>query len=60
MRNIIDRDCYLAHYVKSQAEIRRLPIYEVDGGRSLDEMTLLVENHFEPYIVKRLSQMEHL
>lgn len=60
LRNLIDRDCHLAHYVKQQAEKLHLPVYEVDGSNTLDEVMALVEKHFEPYIVKRLSQMNGL
>lgn len=57
LRNLIQRDSWLANYVKQQAEKLHLPVYEVDGSHSLDEMTALVEKHFEPYIIERLSQM---
>ncbi|HJT58086.1 MAG TPA: hypothetical protein VJ761_16395 [Ktedonobacteraceae bacterium] len=57
LRNLIERDCQLAHYVKEQAEKLHLTVYEVDGSRSLDEMTMLVEKHFEPYLVEYLKQM---
>ncbi len=60
LRNLIDRDCRLARYVKQQAEERHLPYYEVHESRSLDKMTALVEKHFEPYIVERFDQMQHL
>ncbi len=56
LRNIIDRDCQLAHHVRQQAEERQLPIYEVDGSRSLEEMTELVERHFDPYLIQYFSQ----
>ena len=56
MRNLIERDCQLPHYVKQQAEERHLPIYEVDGSRSLEEMTELVEGHFDPYLIQHFSQ----
>lgn len=54
--NIIERDCLLAHYVKQQAEAQHLPLYEVDGSRSLEEMTELVERHFDPYLIEWFSQ----
>ena len=57
LRKLIERDCRLAEHVKQQAEQRQLVVYEVDGGRSLDEMTALVEQHFEPYIMERLRAM---
>jgi hypothetical protein len=60
MRNLIDRDCQLAHYVKQQAEEMHLPFYEVDGSRSLEEMTELVERHFDPYLIQHFSQKKPL
>ncbi len=57
LRKLIERDCRLAEHVKHQAEQQQLPIYEVDGSRSLDEMTALVAQHFEPYIIERLRTM---
>jgi adenylate kinase family enzyme len=56
LRNIIDRDCQLARYVKQQAEELHLPHYEVDGSRSLEEMTELVERHFDPYLIQHFGQ----
>lgn len=58
LHNIIQRDSQLANYVKRQAEKLHLSVYEVDGSRSLDEMSVLVEQHFEPYIVERLKQFK--
>jgi hypothetical protein len=46
LRQFIERDHLLARYVKQQTEALYLPLYEVDGNRSLDEMTTLVEQHF--------------
>lgn len=60
LRNLIDRDCQLARHVEEQAEKLHLPVYEVDGSRSLDEVTALVEKHFEPYLVERLVHMNQL
>lgn len=60
LRNLIDRDCRLAQYVKEQAEKLHLPVYAADGSRSLDEVTALVEKHFEPYLVERLGHMNQL
>lgn len=53
---LIDRDCQLARYVRRQAEELHLPLYEVDGSRSLDEMTELVEKHFDPYLLQHFRQ----
>jgi adenylate kinase family enzyme len=50
-QNIIARDCRLARYVRRQAEELSLTVYEVDGHRSREEMTELVERHFDPYLI---------
>ncbi len=50
LRKLIERDQQLARSMKQQAEAYHLPVYEVDGSRSLDAMTALVEQHVEPYI----------
>jgi hypothetical protein len=42
--------------VKQQAEDLQLPHYEVDGNRSPDEMTELVELHFDPYLIQHFQQ----
>jgi hypothetical protein len=55
-RHIIAHDCQLARYVRQQAEELHLPIYEVDGSRSREEMTELVERHFDPYLIERFKQ----
>lgn len=55
-RNIIARDCQLARLVKQQALDRSLTVHEVDGSRSREEMTELVEQHFAPYLVARFKR----
>lgn len=55
-RNVIARDCQIARYVRQQAEALHLPICEVDGSRSREEMTELVERHFDPYLVEYFKQ----
>jgi hypothetical protein len=50
LHQLIERDCLLARYVKQRAEALHLPLYEVDGSHSLDEMTRLVEQHFAPLL----------
>src|SRR6266566_813150 len=50
LRQLIERDHLLARYVKQQTEALHLPLYEVDGNRSLDEMMRLVEQHFAPLL----------
>jgi adenylate kinase family enzyme len=56
LRNLIARDCELARVVKRQAEELGLPVVEVDGSRSIDEMVELVERHFDPYLLAALHQ----
>lgn len=55
-RNIIARDCQLARLVKQQALDLSLAVHEVDGSRSREEMTELVEQHFDPYLIARFKQ----
>lgn len=52
LSNIIARDCQLARYVKQQAEEQRLVVTEVDGSCPVEEMTELVERHFDPYLIE--------
>lgn len=58
LHNVIDRDRQLACYVRREAEALHLPLYEVDGSRSLDEMTELVEKHFDPYLIQHFRQQK--
>jgi adenylate kinase family enzyme len=58
MHNIISRDCQLARYVKQQAEDLHFPMYEVDGSRPPEEMTELVERHFDPYLIDYFKAMK--
>ena len=46
----------MARVVKRQAEDLGLPVVEVDGSRSIDEMVELVERHFDPYLLAALHQ----
>lgn len=57
LHNLIQRDHQLARLVKQQAEHHQLRVCEVDGSRSLEEMTALVDQHFEPYLIERLRAM---
>lgn len=57
LQNLIQRDIRLAGLVKQQAEQHQLRVVEVDGSRSLEEMTALVDQHFEPYLMERLRAM---
>ncbi len=50
--NIIARDCQLARYVKQQAKELSLIVHEVDGSRSREDVTELVERHFDPYLIE--------
>jgi len=54
--NIIARDWQLARYVRGQAETLPLPLLEVDGSRSREDMTELVERHFDPYLIELFHQ----
>ncbi|MDQ2715210.1 MAG: hypothetical protein M3Z08_09915 [Chloroflexota bacterium] len=58
LRNIIARDCQLARYVKQQAEELSLTVHEVDGSRSREEMTELVERHFDPYLIDCFKRLK--
>lgn len=49
-RNVFTRDMLLAERVKAQVQARSLTVYEVDGSRSVGEMTTLIEQHFEPFL----------
>lgn len=55
LRRLIARDQRLAAYVRAQAAELRLPCYEVDGSRPLDEMTELVERHFDPFLIHHFA-----
>jgi adenylate kinase family enzyme len=55
-RNIIARDRRLARYVQQQAEDMSLTVHVVDGSRSREEMTELVERHFDPYLIARFQE----
>ena len=55
-RNMIGRDCRLARSVKQQAEERSLTVHVVDGSRSREEMTELVEQHFDPYLIASIKK----
>ena len=55
-QNVISRDYQLADYVKKQVETLNLPVVEVDGSRSREEMTELVESHFAPYLIEWFKQ----
>ena len=49
-RNVFRRDMLMAERVKAQAQSRGLTVVEVDGSRSVEEMTALIEQHFEPFL----------
>lgn len=58
LRNIVERDMLMAQYVKQQASGCHFICHEVDGSRSLAQMTALVEQHFEPHLHIRLDDVE--
>jgi hypothetical protein len=58
LRKVIARDQQLARYVRHQAEELGLTIIEVDGSRSTDEMTELVEQHFDPYLLAAFKRVQ--
>ncbi len=55
-RQIIARDWQLSRYVRQQVESLHLPLYEVDGSRSRQEMLELAERHFDPYLIDNFRQ----
>lgn len=57
LRNLIARDQRLAHYVRQQAEAASLPHCEVDGSQSIEDMTELVERHFDPYLIEWVKRV---
>jgi 2-phosphoglycerate kinase len=50
--NLFTRDRLLAAYLKKQATQYDCAVVEVDGSRSADEMTDLIERHFVSYLFK--------
>jgi hypothetical protein len=48
--NHIGRDLLLAEYIRHSAEKLGLTFVEIDGTRSLEDITSLVEAHFEPFL----------
>lgn len=48
--NLFNRDKILADYYREQVPSYGYTLYEVDGSRSIDEMTELVEKHFSTYL----------
>lgn len=49
-RNHVERDLRLARHVQERVEQLGLTVHEVDGTRSIEEMTALVEAHFAPLL----------
>jgi 2-phosphoglycerate kinase len=47
--NLFTRDMLLADYYRKQAEAYGYALYEVEGSRSVAEMTELVDKHFADY-----------
>jgi hypothetical protein len=50
LEKLIARDTLLAQYVKQQAQAFDLPLVEVDGSRSRDELAEVVERYLDPYL----------
>lgn len=48
--NHIKRDLLLADLLHADADRLGLTVLEVDGSRTLDEITAMVESHFSPYL----------
>ena len=48
--NLFARDLMLADYYRQQVSVYGYTLYEVDGSRTPDEMTDLVETHFSKYL----------
>lgn len=48
--NVFTRDMLLADRVKAHVQVWGLTVYEVDGSRSSEEMSTLVERHFKPFL----------
>jgi adenylate kinase family enzyme len=48
--NLLERDMLLTAYIKDQAARRRCIVVEVNGSRSADEITNLIEQHFAPHL----------
>ena len=46
-QNLFKRDMLLANLIKIQTRQHNLTLYETDGSRTLEEMTNLVEAHFQ-------------
>jgi len=57
LRNIIERDCLLARYVKQQAEEQQLTVHTVDGSQSLAAMAELIERLFDPYLIESFKRL---
>lgn len=50
-RNHIERDVLLAEYYRAAVRAAHLTLVEVDGTRSLEEITALVAAHFGPLLI---------
>ncbi len=49
-RNHVERDLLLAEHYRQKTQELGLPVYEVDGAKSVGEMAALVEAHFAPLL----------
>lgn len=50
--NLFRRDALLTEHIRREAEQRGLRVVEVDGTKSIAEMTALVEDHYGPLLVR--------
>jgi hypothetical protein len=46
----------LVYKIRQVLRELHLPLFEVDGCRSPEEMTELVERHFDPYLIQHFSK----
>ncbi|MEZ4729652.1 MAG: hypothetical protein R3E79_21185 [Caldilineaceae bacterium] len=49
-KNIITRDLLVTQHVRQEAAQLGLTLLEIDGAKSIDEVTRRVEEHFEPFL----------
>jgi hypothetical protein len=57
-RNWLERDRYLAEYVRRCAAELALPLWEVDGTLTVEEMAAAVEVHVAPFLAGRTADDE--
>lgn len=57
--NIFTRDMMLADYYRKQAALYEYTLYEIDGSKTIEEVTDLAETHFAEYLTA-LALRTHL